>query len=331
MDAVPMHILVDILEAMDTRSVVRASMTCRALRDAAERVRSLRPVLRPRTVTEQLVWMAARRDRVTRVRAVQLSPLSPCWAALANLPALDTLTVALSRVPDSILHTLPAAAPRLRALDIHHLVRGPRRNDVFSTSVLARFPALRRAHITFAPGWALALVGPGDLPHLEFIELRLIPAIAVIASLPVTGHVGLHALDVLHGTVPVAPRCDSLSIRCDATPIDTLANLIHADVRVLSISTPQQHMPQDVDVTTFTKLRSLTLNAKLIVVPDMRGLTRLTRLRLDASAGYVVCDHRRSAVPLGLRVIQAYSRHRPIDITPYLAATHSDASTLSIL
>lgn len=310
MEHIPLHVLVTMLETLDTRSVVRASMTCRALYDAAEQVRSLQPVLRPHTVVDQLDWMAARRDRITRVRAVRLSPLSQCWAALADMPALTALAVALSRVPASILRTL--SAPSLRALDIHRLAPGM--NDVFSTRVLARFPNLRRAHITFAPGWALAVVGPGDVPAMDTLELRRIPAIAVTASLPVTTHVGLYALDVLSGRVPVAPRCSSLSLRCDETPIDTLPDLVHPDVRVLSLAVPRNL--QDVDVASYTHLQALHLASTFVTVPDLRGLSHLTRLQLDA-AKCLVFD-RRSAVPQGLSVLSASSQHRPLDITPYL-------------
>ncbi len=313
---VPQHLLTSLLEAMDTRSMVCASMTCRALYDASHDVRALRPVLRPHTVNDQLDWMASRKDRVTRVRAVRLSPRSPCWATLANLPALETLALALTRVPASILRTL--SAPALRALDIHRLAPGM--NDVFSTRSLARFPNLRRAHITFAPGWALAVVGPGDLPVMDTLELRRIPAIAVTGSVPVTGHVGLHALDVLHGRVRVAPQSESLAIRCDETPIDTLADLVHPDVRVLSLCAPR-HL-QDVDVVSYTELKSLHLASKFITVPDLRPLSHLTRLQLDA-ASCLVFDQR-SAVPKGLCVLAASSQHRPLDITPYLEMSAAD-------
>jgi hypothetical protein len=312
----PIHILVTILEAMDTRAVVRASMTCRALYDAAAQVRSLRPVLRPHTAADQLAWMGRRRDRVTHVRAVRLSPLSPCWAALPDFPALHTCMVALSRVPVSLVRSLPES---LRTLDIHRLE--PAVNDVFSTRALARFPNLRRAHITFAPGWALAVVGPGDLPPcLETLELRRIPAIAVTAPLPATRHVGLHALDVMSGRVHVAPRCASLALRCDATCIDGLSALIHPDVQALSICAP---VIDDLgDVQAYPCLTALHLAARYFTVPDTSQLAHLTRLQLDA-ANCLVFD-RRSAVPPGLRLLAASSQHRPLDIAPYLEMSAVD-------
>lgn len=320
---VPNHILVDILEGMDTRLMVRASVTCRAMYDAAEHVRSLRPVLRPHTVTEQLAWMARRAARVTHVRGVRLSPLSPCWAALRDCHALVALAVSISRVPFAVFRTLPTRA--LLTLNIHRLDPGV--NDVFSTRALARFPALRRAHITFAPGWALAVVGPGDLPCLETLELRRIPAIAITASLSATHHVGLHALDVMSGRVHVAPGCASLALRCDANHIDTLRELVHPGVEALSLCAPT--LDDLGGVQAFPNLTALHLASRFITVPDTRGLSRLTRLQMDA-ANCLVFDQR-SAVPPGLRILAASSQHRPLDITPYLdmaaqsrAADHSD-------
>lgn len=308
--SVPNHILVAVLEGMDTRSVVRASVSCRAMYEAAGHVRSLRPVIRPHTAAAQLEWVSARRERVTHLRAVRLSPLSPWWTAVRDLPGLRVCMIALSRVPPSIFHALPPHA--LQTLDIHQLAPGL--NDVFSTRSLARFPALRRAHITFAPGWALAIVGPGELPRLETLELRRVPAIAVTASLQATHHVGLHALDVMSGRVHVAPRARSLALRCDDARIDTLPELVHADVEALSLNA--QDIDDLGDVQAFPRLTALHLASHFITVPDARGLTQLTRLQLDA-VNCLVFD-KFSAVPPGLRILTASSQHRPLDITPYL-------------
>lgn len=341
MQTVPADILVMVLERLDTRTMARASTACRAFHTVADTVRSLRPILRPHDAAEQLAWMLdpTRRDRVTTVHAVRLGHGTP-WALLSGLPKLRSLSVCLSRVPHTIFRTL---GDTILNLDIHRL--DPGINDVFSTRQLARFPALRRAHITFAPGWALAVVGPGAdaLPHLHTLQLRRIPAIAVTASMPSLRHVSLHALDVMAGRVPVAPHAASLTLQCDETPLDDLPDLVHATVRdltVLARASPETPVVEAL-LPSLTRLASLHLGYDVLQVPDLRPLTRLTRLQLDAGAGMVFDTH--SAVPPSLVFMHATSQRRPIDIRAYLdvaAATrtprqgtppHSSAVTPSIL
>jgi hypothetical protein len=313
MKNIPTDVLVMVLERMDTRTMARASTACRAFHTAAQAVRALRPILRPHDAAGQLLWALdpARRERVTTIHGVRLGHGTP-WSLLAGLPKLQSLSVCLSRVPHTLFRHL---GDSLLNVDIHRL--DPGINDVFSTRQLARFPSLRRAHITFAPGWALAVVGPcaDSLPHLHTLQLRRIPAIAVTSSMPSLHHVSLHALDVMAGRVPVAPNALSVALHCDETPLDDLPNLVHPTVRdltVLARGSPES----DSFFPSLTHLKSLHLGYDVLPVPDLRSLERLTRLQLDAGACLVFDTH--SAVPSTLAMLQATSQRRPMDIQTYL-------------
>lgn len=330
LDHVPRDILIPILSKLDTASLVGAATTCRALRDAAECVTSLRLHMTPRTHDGLLHWLSVRQNsrkisffRVSR--AISSSSFLGWIRALENLKSFIT---AFCRVPASIFSELPTQT--LLSLNIHQLHPGLG-GDVFTTRVLTEFTALRRIHISFAPGWSLALVGPGleTLTSLETFEVRRIPAVAVTHSIPATSHVALHAFDVMSSQIPVAPRATSLSLLCDDAPIDTLEEMLGDETIVRNLrsltlaSTGMLRIPYLYDMI---HLKHLHIWTTLYYFPELDRLLNLKKLIIDVDSSFVF-DHV-SSLPPSIVCVRATAQGTPVDIYDYLRQDTQDVGEL---
>jgi hypothetical protein len=320
LDHVPRDVLLSILTKLDTASLLIVATTCRALRDAANDVRSLRPHVTLKNRDAFLRWIVSRQNapRVTVLRvsrAISPPPLHTLdW--LGTLENLRSFISAFCRVPSTLFQALPTTA--LLNLHIHQL--SPGTNDVFSTRLVSKFTKLRRLHISFAPGWTLAIVGPGldALTHLETFELRRVPAVAIIDPIPATSHVALHAFDVMSSQIPVAPYATSLRLECDDAPIATLEEMLGVRSTKLSSlvigSTGMLRVPYLYDMI---HLKHLHIWTTIYCFPDLDRLPCLQKLRIDVDSSLVF--DQTSSLPPSIHSVNVTAQGTPIDVYEYLS------------
>jgi hypothetical protein len=203
---------------------------------------------------------------------------------------------------------------------VHQLNSDPS-SDVFSTHVFSKFIHVRRIHISFAPGWSLALVGPGmeTLTQLETCEFRRIPAIAVTQHIPARTHVSLHAFDVM-STAPgraVAPYASSLSLQCDDAPIDSLDDMLGDPGHFHSLMVGCTGMLTLPRMDDMISLKHLHIWTTIYRFPDLEeSLPVLERLRIDVDS-CVVFDQR-SSLPPSIQRVNVTSQSMPVDVYEYL-------------
>ena len=322
--SLPTEVLTRVLSFLDTKTIATAATACTALRDAAVMVPRLKPVMTPRNMHAMMAWLELDhvRHRVISLRISRalrstqypaLTMLAPWITGLTNL---RSLSAAFCRLPPAIMHALPSVP--LLNLHLHQFLPGV--NDVFSTRLLGGFRSLRRAHITFAPGWTIGFVGPGldDLHDLQTLELRRLPAIAITQPLRVTHHLALYALDSMQtsGSIDVAaPHAQSITLECDH------ASLEHSMRLPASLKSLKLRCPEYMDVHFIQHLAALELldlQLDSFTLPDLGQMQALRMASFDARA-CIVFDTR-SSLPPGLKAARAMCDGHPFDIYSYIDA-----------
>lgn len=296
----PTDILGVLARLLDTHTLARAACTCTTLRDAAAQVPSLRPQMNPANADALATWLELDhiKERVTGLRATRTCPAPHTLHALPNM---RMFAIAFTRVPHRILRALPTS---LLSLHIHRLVPSAGsamwHTKIFPTDFfLKKFVQLRRAHITFGPGWNSVVI-EGDLPAtMQTLELRCAPIIVVRGPIPAQTSVSLHAFDWLRirGGVTssvIHPLCKVVTLACDNNAIEvgdffkSTMSTLSTNIQSLDVSCPNYvRFPLDRIGRT---LRSLRVRAGLWHLPDLRSHCPELRT-LEAHVDHAfVCD-----------------------------------------
>ena len=243
----PREVIASILSRVSARSLLRASITCKALKRIADTV-GLRV-----TVTSQ-TWGIGRWLRSPDIarRVWYLHAKNALWnrsyAFLGGMYNLRVLIISFCRVQSSIFRFLPDT---LRHLDIH-MLGGSDPTSIFTTSRLTHLKNLDVLKITCDTTLPLVIVS--DIPaSVTLLQIRRAPAMVISGVLRVP-YVSVHAVSVLvceHGIVAT-----SLVAMCDYGPLN-LGAMLHVD--------------------SYTQLEDLTLVSPCLA--DVHIFGRLSRVR----------------------------------------------------
>jgi hypothetical protein len=145
-----------------------------------------------------------------------------------KLKQLNRLQFLYCRVSPYILTDFVDCASRLTSLRMHQLEPGE--DPGCLTHLLKPFTALRRLSLTCTSNWGIVSIGPLELPHLEYLELRtpgtlvhpceFQPTIKVLVM-----HAGFVCIP--HG-IQLPKACTSIDLRSVDTWLD-LPSLFHGD------------------------------------------------------------------------------------------------------
>ena len=316
--SLPDDILRRILLAVDLPTLLSLSATCTTLYTLAATITHLKPyVTRDTSPAEQIEWMRLPHvgPRISSLRISRALREHDSSSWLHSLTHMRSFMAAFCRITPAVFSSLRPDA--LLNLDVHQLVPFPQNeeNDVFSTSLLAKFTNLRRCHITFGAGWSLAMVGKGidTMSHLQSLSLRRVPALSVTRSIFATD-VHLHATDVMACRVPLAPRATSLRLECDDHPLDLRAMQLPADTLEF-LEVRSKGMVTIPALSLMTRLTALDVRCHAFMLPDIRTLTLLKRMCVDVE--YCVVVDADTAVPKGLEHIAARACGVPFDLRDF--------------
>lgn len=243
------------------------------------------------TVTEAATDMNIMQWLATYGHAINFLTIKRCsiQQSYPSLKQLIGLQFLYCRVSPYLMTNFVDCASRLTSLRMHQLEPGE--DPGCLTHLLKPFTALRRLSLTCTSNWGIVSIGPLDMPHLEYLELRtpgtlvhpceFQPTIKVLVMH--AGHLSIH-----HG-VQVPKACTSIDLRSVDTCLD-LPSLFQGDpyiqLHTLTVETAGIVFPDVItrQIPFLKTFRSISDTFLLRALP-----ASLVYLDIDVRA-YFVCD-----------------------------------------